>query len=233
MLRGAVFEAGRAGLPIPKVEVVLPALQRSAFTNDSGVFAIAGVAPNTTYGVILRKLGYLPVVARLSPAQVADATPQLHMETLPSVLPSVLTIGAPSGAGKLTEFAERRAANSGGTFFSRDDLTRHETASLADLLRRVAGVRIRRTRAGTSIAESSRLTRLHGRSVKSCPLQLLMDGVRLFAPAEGTTDDPPDVDAIPVRAVESLEVYSGAATTPAKFNGLGASCGTVVIWTRQ
>jgi hypothetical protein len=32
--------------------------------------------------------------------------------------------------------------------------------------------------------------------------------------------------------VEAVELYGSAASIPVKYNGLGAACGVILIWTR-
>ena len=43
----------------------------------------------------------------------------------------------------------------------------------------------------------------------------------------------PDIDATSISNLEAVEIYRGGADTPAELGGLGASCGTIVLWTRR
>ena len=38
---------------------------------------------------------------------------------------------------------------------------------------------------------------------------------------------------VPVRDIEGLEVYTGAADVPGEYAGRNAGCGVIVIWTRS
>ena len=49
-------------------------------------------------------------------------------------------------------------------------------------------------------------------------------------PADAT--QPPDIDSFLPEHIAAIEYYAGPATTPTEFAGTGASCGTIVIWTR-
>lgn len=42
-----------------------------------------------------------------------------------------------------------------------------------------------------------------------------------------------DVNTLQASQVEAVEYYAGAAQTPARYAGLGAHRGVMVIWTRR
>ncbi len=68
-----------------------------------------------------------------------------------------------------------------------------------------------------------------------CYMQVFVDGNRVYAPdANGGPGPhpPPDLSQILARDIVGVEVYRGAAETPLQFSGLGAACGTLVLWTR-
>jgi hypothetical protein len=41
-----------------------------------------------------------------------------------------------------------------------------------------------------------------------------------------------DVNSINMAHIAAIEVYSGAANTPAKYNRTSAGCGVVLLWTK-
>ncbi|MBL8982305.1 MAG: TonB-dependent receptor plug domain-containing protein [Gemmatimonadetes bacterium] len=99
---------------------------------------------------------------------------------------------------------------------------------MSDLLRSVGGFRVTGTQ-GKAVLMSTR-----GRgSIRTgaCYSQLVVDGARWWAP--GDFQQPPSVDDFTVDLIEAIEVYPGPADTPPAYAGLGATCGTLVIWTRR
>jgi hypothetical protein len=51
--------------------------------------------------------------------------------------------------------------------------------------------------------------------------------------AGNSADQNTYIDAIlSINTVSAIEVYSGPAQAPARFNRAGADCGVVVFWTR-
>ncbi len=90
---------------------------------------------------------------------------------------------------------------------------------MSDVLRRVAGVSLQSTALGGTSRASMRGTKVLG----SCPIQYYIDGV----PAIGF-----NIDDMPARDVEGMEIYRGASEVPPEFNRYTALCGVIVIWTR-
>ena len=65
---------------------------------------------------------------------------------------------------------------------------------------------------------------------QGCFPLVFLDGAFL-----GTTSpvDGIDVDeSIPLNQIEAVEVYSGAASMPLRFNRPGSTCGAIAFWTR-
>jgi hypothetical protein len=63
-------------------------------------------------------------------------------------------------------------------------------------------------------------------------MQIIVDGQPLYR--AGLDKLPPNLNSdLYVSELEAIEVYSGAASTPAEFNSAGAACGTIVMWTRR
>jgi hypothetical protein len=72
--------------------------------------------------------------------------------------------------------------------------------------------------------------------VRDCFYQIIVDGQRIFALGSGGPNgarDPPSIDDFAPNGLEGIEVYAGPATTPPQFGGLGAACGTIILWTRR
>jgi hypothetical protein len=136
---------------------------------------------------------------------------------------------APTLALRTRGFEERRETVAGGTFLTREHLTKRDHSRLSDVLRSVRGARLMRLTDGSIVLASSRGPRNLGK--EACFYQVILDGVKVYAPGVPNAQ-PPDVEAFSVMGIEAIELYAGPAVTPPVFSGLGAACGTIVIWTR-
>lgn len=207
------------GAPVAGAEVVLEAGRRQALTDAAGRFELSGVPLGTGF-VIVRKVGYRPV--RLRALIFGPDTLTVDVRLRPAVMelePIEVTAAAvPPG---LLPFAERRAAGQ-GAFLDWHLLRESEHRRVSDLLRTQRGVRLVPVGATKTVATTNR-----GR----CPMAIWIDGVRTFVPGSGIS--PPSIDEIPVAQLEAIEIYRGAAETPAELGGTGAACGTIVFWTRR
>jgi len=106
-----------------------------------------------------------------------------------------------------------------GTFITRQDIEARTPVTSSDLLRRVPGVRLVRGRFSEQIAI--------GRG--NCPYRFIIDGARINAGFS--------IDEMPPNWFEGLEVYQGPSQVPMEFAAgpaePNASCGLIVIWTRN
>lgn len=207
------------GIPVSGAEILLEAGGRRTVTDADGRFQVSGVPLGTGF-LLVRKVGYRPV--RLRALIFGPDSLQVTVRLRPTILelePIEVTAAAvPPG---LMPFAERRAAGQ-GTFLDWHVLRASEHRRVSDLLRTQRGVRLVVSGASRVIATTAR-----GR----CPMAVWLDGTRIFVPGSGMPA--PSIDDIPVAQLEAIEVYRGAAETPAELGGLGAACGTVVLWTRR
>ena len=232
VIRGTVSAGSRPNVrPLAGAEILLPALQISGRTTGSGTFII-GRLPQGRHAMIVRSVGFRPLITHVQLPVPEDSSLTFLLEPLAPELAPVVVEGRRSVAGRMSEFEERKATIAGGTFLSRADLEKREHSHLSDVLRSVRGVRLSRGADGSVIAVSSRGQVLRNSRAKGCFYQLYLDGIRIYAPGEGETEVPPDINSFAPAGLEAIEVYSGPAVTPSKFGGLGAACGTIVLWTR-
>ncbi|MGH7691031.1 MAG: hypothetical protein ACREN3_15610, partial [Gemmatimonadaceae bacterium] len=99
------------------------------------------------------------------------------------------------------------------------DIVRSQVRATTDLLRRVPGVEIQRTRYGTRVVLGNRFVR-----ARPCAPQLFVHSMNY----SGNVDDfsPDDIEA--------MEVYTSIATVPVELQTAQAqSCGAIVLWTRE
>jgi hypothetical protein len=211
-------------------EIMIPARGQSYYTDRNGRADVGGLGAGPL-AVVVRSPGYQPLFTRVVLPQADDSVQTFVLHPLPQALQTVVVTGTRSEGFR--EFEERRAVHAGGTYLSREDLASREGAKLSDVLRTVRGVRILRRPDGALVLASARGA--FSRSIKDCPYQIVLDGQRLYALGSGGPEGstPPSIDEFAPAGLEAIEVYTGPATTPPQFGGLGAACGTIVLWTRR
>jgi hypothetical protein len=229
-LRGRVVAPrGRdSKISIP-AEILLPAGPRSVRTEPSGAFELRGLADGV-HTVIVRSIGYAPLRTLITVPVPRDSIVEFQLHPLAKELAEVVVVGRATGIGRMRAFEERRATIAGGSFLTREDLAKRDDARLSDILRSVRGTRLQRQSDGSTFLMSPRGTL--SLKVRDCYYQVYLDGVRIFAPGS-TAVKPPNVDDFAPQGIEAIEIYTGPAITPPQFSGLGAACGTIVLWTRS
>ncbi|MGE0554015.1 MAG: carboxypeptidase-like regulatory domain-containing protein [Gemmatimonadales bacterium] len=218
-LRGrVVMEPTEA--PVPGAEVVIAAVDQSTVTNAKGEFEIPSFRPGE-HEILIRRIGFAPRKRKLKFR--AGETLQIEVLLTPTVtvIESLVVVGKPPlpTSGRFVAF-ERRRAGHDGHFMTWADLRLRDNMRTHEALREV-GVRTARDRLGRNVLTSGRLG-------NRCVGQVWVDGVQLLQAA-----GPVDIDNYPVQTLAGVEYYSGPAQTPPEFNTVGATCGTLVLWTRE
>lgn len=216
---GIVRDSARVG--IAGADVSIPLLHLAARSDDVGRFMLRGV-PVGKVELSVRRLGFEPSMFVLTiPADRGD-TLALVLDVKPLRIDGMIVNGVEmKRVVALEEFYRRRSAG-GGWFVTRAEIEVRNPSYLSDVLRGRAGlqvVRLPRNSGSTVRFLASRSSR------RDCPPQFWLDGQRL---------DNFELDDVPPRDVEGIELYEGPGTTPMQFahNGGTRGCGTVVIWTR-
>ncbi len=215
-LIGRVVDSLGAPISGATVRVVSHRLLQ-ATTNDAGTFAIDSV-PVGRVELGVRRLGYAPATfwAVMTPGVIARVN--LTLAPVAFELPAV-SVSDTLAHPWLRTF-DRRRRSGRGYFFTREDIVRSQVQATTDLLRRVPGVRIVRTRWGTPQVLFDR----GGASGMPCVPQLFVHTMTYM----GLVDDfsPDDIEA--------MEVYNGISTVPVELQSEQAhTCGAIVIWTRE
>ena len=210
-LAGTVTTAD--GAPIAGVRVGLDGIERSAMTDSLGHFLLTGL-PGGSQTAEFRRVGFTPLRqnTELHRGAVtrADATLTQRVVTIDSVQ----VVGRSPGSDP-TGFLRRRQQIAGGHFYDHRQIDSLATFKLSDVLRTTPAVIV--SSDGHVNVRRNVNNNLHG-----CSIQLYVDG----APYDGTLDDfrPDDI--------ESMEVYADGTSVPARFGGVRAGCGVIVLWTR-
>jgi len=231
------------GRPIPDVQILLPDVPRTAFTDDAGAFRISNV-PAGIHRVVVRRIGHRQIDMTLSfaPNQILERR---------LVISRVVTLDtvAVRARTEIPSFEENRRVGM-GKFWTRDSLAKMEGRRLSEVLSGTPGLEVVRGSGNAAWIATSRGGRggfdqetncfdLEGGGSKTCACYSLvyLDNILIFRrrPALGgkPTDEVPDINRIPVSAIEAIEFYSGPASTPATYSTLNSNCGVLVIHTRR
>lgn len=188
----------------------------STVTNAQGRFLLNNVQPGL-FELRFIRLGYAPRTATVvvQPGRTVEVSATMATEPV-ELDPIEVTVRS--------RFLEdngfyRRAEQSRGAHFTPQDLDLIDPVELADVMRRVPGVRVQYGQDGfQQRAVSNRSVSVSG---GSCVLPVYVDGVRM-------SDS--DLGQISPDWIEALEVYDGI-NMPVQFQSDLNACGAVVVWT--
>lgn len=228
---------------IPGAEVLFPELAFAVTSDANGEFRVGDV-PAGTQRVIVRKLGFGPVDAKIDVAANHTTARRIVLARV-TALAEVTVVGL---ADKLPrEFEEHRVLGL-GHFFTRDDLAKQETRRTSDVLAQVPGLGLVRGRGDQgwimgkrvvpSLNRSSTNPQIYSPSnaersrgmVAGCYARVYLDRL-LMNP--GNPAEPFDVNEIGPSRIEAIEFYAGPSQTPLEYAKLNSSCGVLVIHTRK
>lgn len=216
VLQGRVADA-KVRSPVPNAVVRLVELDRSTLTNPKGYFSFGG-QPWGVYTLEIEGLGYAPLTTAVRVA--GNLTQTVEILLSPDALElEGMTITGTAQSGYQIDGLIRRMSLGGGSFITRETIERRPAARVADLLREVPGISVRRGLYGRIDLE------VRGRT---CSPDVFVDGVPYV------TDPALGLDFY-AGEVEAVEVYKGVEV-PGEFLMLGHStfpCAVVVIWTRK
>lgn len=194
------------------------------------------------------RMGYAPTVTPM--LEIVDGSPPIELTVLvPSeliVLEPVVVEGErqPFAPGPLRGFYERERRG-WGIQLTREEIEEKVPGQFTDILRGLAGVRVRSSGAdlywvqmvgqvplGDALYKrkypfSPRDEQKGRRPDAACPISYYLDGAKYEPGARGINGE-----VLP-HEVEAVEVYRRASETPADFVDSDSRCGVVVIWTKR
>lgn len=166
----------------------------------------------------VRRIGFAPDSTRVTVLAGSNVSAEVTLRRLAIQLSPVVVLGRRELTGRMAGFYQRMSRGH-GHFLTRDQVERRNPSNMTDLFRMVPGVRV----------ESRGFTnQVRFRGGRCAPLTWL-DGSPLYAGEF-------DLDSVDPRTFEGIEIYSGAASVPAEFQGnrsVSSACGTIVLWSRQ
>lgn len=234
-VRGRVVEAG-SDEPIAGARVEAldgrgrPSGGRTLSAED-GTFVLPLRAAGS-YVLRARRLGYPATTSqRLEVALRDTVVVDVRMSQEPLLVDPVV-VTAHSRAAEVRAlrdagFYDRQRAGF-GRFMERPEIERHRHNRMVEILDRMPGTqRI----GGTIVFRRSSLTGTMNRAQHNGPTHCMpkyyVDGAHI------TVQPPQGIDeVIGADDVEAIELYSSAASIPARFNDSESACGVVLIWTR-
>ena len=234
-LAGTVHKEA-SGEPLAEALVVLQEHGVGTYTDSAGRFALTEL-PAGAATLEVRFLGRRSEsrTVTLRPNEVTEVELALRVE---AVEVTGLTVEAERRRrGRMAGFHERRERGK-GHFFTREELARREGNQLHQVFRRVPGLDVKPCGQipgrGDQGSQACYVV-ASGREAPSfiqrgpCVPIFFVDGHR--TPLD---EMPLGVNELDVSDIEAIEVYTGPAQTPPRFNSVaGGRCGVVVIWTRD
>ncbi|HYC51794.1 MAG TPA: carboxypeptidase regulatory-like domain-containing protein [Gemmatimonadaceae bacterium] len=241
LLTGVVLNAGN-GRPLPDVEILVSAIDRSTYTNADGAFRLGDIRPGA-YQVTVRRVGYKVFTDSMEFAANQSADRTFALSAVAELAP-VTTTAAP-----LRSFDEHRALGL-GFFMTRVELEKLQGRQLSAAMYEAAGANVARGRGNQGWLTSTRV-RPTGREIfgeippnvyipeqqeraqgmpLACYAQVYVDNM-LMNP--GTPTPPFNLNEMSADRVEAIEWYSHPVHTPMKYSSRQAECGVLVIHLRR
>jgi hypothetical protein len=207
------------GAPIGDADVSVPAMRLLVHTDATGAFTLRGLdAGAVTLNV--RHLGYRPQSLNIQVRSGSADSLIVALRAIPQVLDALRVGGARVHHDFLIEEFYRRQALGSGAFITRADIDARSPTRLSDVVRQLPGIRVVRGSGGTMGIRFPNTSMAR----RDCPPQYWVDGRRVANF---------ELDEMPPRDIEGIELYHGPSTTPMQFTMDDIkACGTVVLWSR-
>lgn len=204
------------GARVPNVEIALPKAGIVVHTDSLGRFLVSRLTPGI-FDISFRRLSFTPMMLSLQVTSNDTTDVDVTLTMAADQLQTVVVEAKPDRKRELDGFEQRRKLGF-GHFITRAEIEQRNPLLLSEMARAVPGTQI------TPTNITGRMTLRFSRR-PDCPPAYFLDG--LFV-ANFNIDD------VPARDVEGVELYAGLAGLPPEFmKQMGVqACGAVVIWTR-
>jgi hypothetical protein len=242
------------GKPVEGAAVHLEGTTVSTVSDSRGRFEIAGL-PLGSRRLRIERLGYETRTIDLDPGSSTDLEATIRLSTKAIELPAVNVTARSAWLAQAGYYDRRDTGGHAGVFIDRAAIERRQAESLTDLLEDLTSVNVIYLEPGkrtvrfnryTSMSSSSRTRSAIDRSrnpldQRGCEPDLYIDGhryrnatgairtdvgVTVWQEAVNKVDD---FNAVPIVAVEAMEIFVGART-PSQYN---SPCGVILVWTRR
>jgi hypothetical protein len=208
------------GVASAQVEVV--GTERRVLTDANGMFVLDRLPPGET-ALAISHLSYATSgrLFRAQPGQAYELRAQLAPEAI-ALQGIEVTTRSPSWYRQMEGLQYRMSRAMGGTFVLDTQLEARGYPPVAEILRELPGVKIRKVNR-FDYTVSFRLCEM--------PPVLYIDGIQVNQPEQGAAM--PELGMVQGMDIQAIEVYRGAGTLPPEYAGPDAMCGAIVIWTKR
>ena len=215
--------------PIVGAQIAVPALGLTTTSDSLGTFRLTGIGVGRHLITVIH-LGFeqLKTYVTFAASGTVDADIVLTpMATNAAQRVGTVTVTADAVPRGLVDF-ERRRQSGIGDFLTEDAIRKTSRGELTDVLRRLPGVQFSRPATGFGAYASAGRGANRGRP---CFIAVMIDRTWVY---EGKRNELPfDLNSISPDIVVAIEYYRGMGYIPAEFSRERASCGTLIIWTKQ
>jgi Carboxypeptidase regulatory-like domain len=214
-LSGRVVNA--ADKPLAGADVTVFGAASKTVTDSSGNFSLRNL-PSGTQTLVVRKVSYSPITQPVDLSSKNVGTTNVILQVAPPELATVkVTAAKESGLSKVGY--DQRKKMGLGHFMDKQQIEEKLPTYMTDIFTTTPGIRVDYS-TGQPV-----LTGTRGTTGNGC-VAYVIDGTPY------TEQTPGDInDFMHPNEVEAVEVYSDV-DTPAEYQKPGASCTTVIIWTK-
>jgi len=216
MLSGHVVNA--ADRPLAGADVTVFGAASKTVTDSSGNFFLRNL-PSGTQTLVVRKLAYAPTTQPVDLTTRATSAARVMMPVAPIPLPTVKIEATGAAKGLAQVGYDRRRKMGLGHFMNREEIESKIPTYMTDIFTTTPGIRVDYS-SGQPV-----LTGTRGSTGSGC-VNYVIDGTPYSEASPGDIND-----FMHPNEVEAVEVYSDV-DTPAEYQKPGASCSTVIIWTK-
>ncbi len=236
-LTGTIVDSS-TGRGVRGAHVRLDKLNVGVNADGAGRFSIPDVLPGTYEASVIDAQGSThrqtftfveaetPVVLRVAPPKEGISW---RLDTVAISAPFV------DKPGNIPEFEARRARGV-GRFITTEELRQQDERAFTEVMRlKFPDLAFRFTERGEVFIYNRRQQppkALLGTSGSLCYVQMIVDGLVAFAMG-GAEADPPDVANLLTPNFDAVEYYASVASTPPEYRSAGATCGTLILWSRR
>jgi hypothetical protein len=252
-LFGIVLDHG-SGKPVDGAAINIEGTQIRIATDARGRFEISSL-PTGLQRLRVERLGYETRTIEVSSERGGDLEATIRLSTKPVELPAVEVVARSTWLAQAGYYDRRDTGGHAGVFIDRAEIERRQPENLTDLLEDLTSVNViymepgKRTVRFNRYASMSSSSRSRGAIDRSrnpldqrgCEPDLYIDGHRyrnasgaIRTDSRATVWEEPvnkvdDFNAVPIVAVEAMEIFVGARA-PSQYN---SPCGVILVWTRR
>lgn len=209
--------ADSTNVPLHQAEVAIPWLHLRSYADSAGRFRIDNIKAGE-YEVVVRQLGFAPVVTRMIFLDNETTAQQFELVPLVTVLARVKVV-APDTARSLAVdnglAFEKRRQKGFGSFITQAELYAARERALTTVLHTIPQVRFYRMN-GAMVAGSEQ-------SGRRCLSQVYLDGTKVVWAF--------DLNTISPASLRGVEFYP-SVNAPSEFSAGPEYCGVLILWTR-